>query len=61
MIRGHDVPDTEKEVIKDAKTKNGDTVDHRVDGMIGAQGKYWEEGPLRMKETWAGTRVEELC
>lgn len=30
-------------------------------GMIRAQGKYWEEGALTMKETWAGTRVEELC
>ena len=58
MRRGHDIPDAEKKVIKDAKMKNGD---RRADGTIGAQGKYWEEGPLRMKETWAGTRVEELC
>ena len=57
-MRGHDIPDAEKIVIKDAKMKNGD---RRADGTIGAQGKYWEEGPLRMKETWAGTRVEELC
>ena len=31
VMRGHGVPDAEKKVIKDAKTKHDDTVDHRVD------------------------------